>query len=303
MSAVRLAGSELRRVTAGHRSALALLALVLIPMAYAGLALNTDPGSPDRAATRPVTFATPGPDEAGTFRTVSGQLAPAPVRPVELYLGPSATAPAPAPPASGAPGDPRAPYVLAGATWIGGYVLFLLLTPLSRRALAAGHGPLRVSLGGWIPAALLGVVQVCVMYAVALPALGVTPVHPITTLAFVCLVSLCFTAVVHALNAWLGRVGQFLGLVLLVLQLMAVGQATPWQAVPGVLYPAQQVLPMGYTVDALRFLVNGGASVGAVGAALAVLAGWFLLAATVAALASRRRQVWTPASLRPELVL
>src|SRR5690606_9979199 len=40
-----------------------------------------------------------------------------------------------------------APFFLALATWIGGYVLFLLVRPLSNRALAANQTPLRVALG------------------------------------------------------------------------------------------------------------------------------------------------------------
>lgn len=204
---------------------------------------------------------------------------------------------------AGTYGEGLAPFFLALATWIGGYVLFLLLQPLSRRAIAAGQSPLRVALGGWIPAGVLGVVQVSAMYAVVVLGLGIAPVHPVATWAFLCLVSLCFTAIVHALNAWLGSVGQFLGLVLMVLQLVSAGGTFPWQTIPAPLYPVHYLMPMGYAVDALRHLMYGGELTGVVGTAVPVLAGWFVLAVTVATLATRRQRVWTPASVKPELVL
>lgn len=43
-----------------------------------------------------------------------------------------------------------APFFLALGAWIGGYVLFLLVRPISTRALAANQTPLRVALGGWL---------------------------------------------------------------------------------------------------------------------------------------------------------
>ncbi|MBC3194118.1 YhgE/Pip domain-containing protein [Pseudonocardia sp. C8] len=196
-----------------------------------------------------------------------------------------------------------APFFMALATWIGGYVLFLLLQPLSRRAIAAGQNPLRVALGGWIPAALLGMLQVLGMFAIVVFGLGITPVHAVATLGFLCLVSLTFTAIVHALNAWLGSVGQFLGLVLMVLQLVSAGGTFPWQTIPEPLYPIHHVMPMGYAVDALRHLMYGGELTGVVGTAVPVLLAWLLGAVTVATLAARRQRVWTPAAVKPELVL
>jgi putative membrane protein len=49
---------------------------------------------------------------------------------------------------AGSYGAGLAPFFMALAAWIGGYVLFLLVRPLSRRAMAANQSPLRVALGG-----------------------------------------------------------------------------------------------------------------------------------------------------------
>ena len=59
-----------------------------------------------------------------------------------------------------------APFFMALACWIGGYVLFLLVRPLSKRAMANNQTPLRVALGGWITPAVLGAVQATLLLGV-----------------------------------------------------------------------------------------------------------------------------------------
>ena len=74
------------------------------------------------------------------------------------------------------------------------------------------------------------------------------------------LVSVTFIAIVHALNAWLGPAGQFLGLALMVVQLVTAGGTFPWQTIPVPLHGVHHVLPMTYAVDGLRQLMYGGLS-------------------------------------------
>ena len=69
--------------------------------------------------------------------------------------------------------------------------LFLLVRPLSSRALAAGRSGLAAALGGWFVPALIGVVQVAVMLGVTTFALDITPAHGLATAAFLVLDDLC----------------------------------------------------------------------------------------------------------------
>ncbi|NKQ52644.1 ABC transporter permease [Amycolatopsis sp. K13G38] len=203
---------------------------------------------------------------------------------------------------AGTYGAGLAPFFIALATWIGAFVLFLLLRPLSTRAMAAGVRPIRVALGGWFAAALLGVAQVLVLFGAVTWLVGIHVAQPLAAIGFTVLASLTFTAIVHALNAMFGAVGKFLGLVLLVLQLVSAGGTFPWQTLPDALYPLHLVLPMGYVVDGLRHLLYTGASLRSlldVGVLCAYLAGSVL----VSALAARKQRVWTMSKLQPELSL
>ncbi|MFD5244104.1 YhgE/Pip family protein [Amycolatopsis sp. NPDC058340] len=203
---------------------------------------------------------------------------------------------------AGTYGAGLAPFFISLATWIGAFVLFLLLRPLSTRALTAGASPFKVALGGWLSSALLGIAQVIVLFGAVTWLVGIDVAHPLGAIGFAILVSLTFTSVVHALNAFFGAVGKFLGLVLLVLQLVSAGGTFPWQTIPDALYPLHIALPMGYAIDGFRHLLYSGASMeilGDIGVLLAYLVGGIL----VSTLAARKRRTWTVSALKPELAL
>jgi putative membrane protein len=201
---------------------------------------------------------------------------------------------------AGTYGAGLAPFFISLATWIGAFVLFLLLRPLSTRALTAGASPLRVALGGWFPSALLGAAQVIVLFGAVAWLVGINIAHPLGAIGFALLVTAAFTAVVHALNALLGAVGKFLGLVLLVLQLVSSGGTFPWQTIPDALYPLHIVLPMGYAIDGFRHLLYTGASPQILGD-IGVLVGYLVLGLLVSTYAASKRRMWTISQLKPEL--
>ncbi|GAA4887853.1 YhgE/Pip domain-containing protein [Saccharopolyspora cebuensis] len=203
---------------------------------------------------------------------------------------------------AGTYGAGLAPFFLGLALWVGGFVLFLLMRPLSARALAAGVAPWRVALGGWLPAGVLGLAQAVLLHVVVVHAVGIQPARPWATLGFLVLTSFAFTAVVHALNAAFGPKGKFIALVVLILQLVTAGGTFPWQTIPEPLHPLHQVLPLSYVVDGLRHLIYGGPATGSV-VAVGVLLSYFAAGLVLSTVAAWRQRVWTPARLRPELAL
>ncbi|WP_433263301.1 YhgE/Pip family protein [Actinosynnema sp. CS-041913] len=203
---------------------------------------------------------------------------------------------------AGSYGAGLAPFFLGLATWIGAFVLFLLLKPLSRRGLAGGQNALRVALGGWLPGVLLGAAQVVIMFAVVALVVDIRPTHTWGTVGFLLLTSATFVAVLHALNALFGAVGKFIGLVLLILQLVSAGGTFPWQTIPQPLYPLHYGLPMGYAVDGLRHLMYGG-PLGSVGKDALILLAYLVGALALSTFAAYKQRVWTPSRLKPELVL
>ena len=196
-----------------------------------------------------------------------------------------------------------APFFAALAAWIGIYALFLIVKPISRRAVTALHSPIRVTLAGWATPALLGAVQMIGLFAVLSITLGFQFANPIAALGLLVLASATYTAIILALNVWFGSVGQFIGLVLMVLQLVTAGGTFPWQTLPGPLAALHNVLPMGYVVDAMRQIMYGSGGwdrvQGDIGVLLVWLVGAVALAAIGVARMTRRR---TLRDLEPSLI-
>jgi len=183
---------------------------------------------------------------------------------------------------AGTYGAGLAPFFMSLSAWIGIYALFLIVKPVSRRAITALRSPFRVTLAGWLTPALLGVVQMIGLYAIVAGALRFGVSNPVGTFGIMALASVTFAAVILALNVWLGSVGQFLGLVLMVLQLVTAGGTFPWQTLPGPLAVLHHGLPMSYAVDGIRQTMYGGSSSLAWGDA-GFLAVWLVISLAVTA--------------------
>ncbi len=195
-----------------------------------------------------------------------------------------------------------APFFISLAAWIGMYALFLILKPISKRAITAVRKPLRVVLGGWLTPALLGVVQMVALFLIVRFALDLDVVQAGPTIGIMVLASATFAAIIMALNVLLGSVGQFLGLVLMLVQLVTAGGTFPWQTLPGPLAALHFALPMTYSVDAIRQTMYGGSS-GAAWTDAGVLACWLLGALLVSyVVTARQTRSRTLRDLRPSLI-
>ncbi|MFI8788048.1 YhgE/Pip family protein [Streptomyces sp. NPDC055105] len=195
-----------------------------------------------------------------------------------------------------------APYFIPLSLWVGAMVAYMLIQPLNRRALAAGASAWRIALAGWLPVAVLGVLQVAALMSVLHWALGLQMVRAAGTVGFLFLVTACFAAIVQWLNARFGAAGRILVLAFLMLQLTSAGGTYPVQTSPGFFNAIHPFLPMTYVVEALRRLISGG-GLGPVWQACAVLAAFTAGALALTALSARSKQVWTLDRLHPELSL
>jgi putative membrane protein len=195
-----------------------------------------------------------------------------------------------------------APFFISLAAWIGIYALFLIVRPVSRRALTAVRRPIRTTLAGWITPGILGVVQMLALFAILTLALQLPIANALGLVAFMAFLSITFAAIVLALNVLLGSVGQFLGLVLMIIQIVVAGGTFPWQTLPAPLAALHTVLPMGFGVTAIRQLMYGGTS-GAFWSAVWPLAIWLVVAlvATVFGV-NRQSRFRSLTQLRPSAI-
>jgi putative membrane protein len=195
-----------------------------------------------------------------------------------------------------------APFFISLSAWIGIYALFLIVRPLSRRALTAVRRPIRTTLAGWVTPAAFGIVQMIALFSVLAFALHLQIANPVGLLAFMAFVSITFAAIVLALNVLLGSVGQFLGLILMIVQLVTAGGTFPWQTLPGPLAVLHQGLPMSHAVDGVRDLMYG-APASDLQSAILPLMVWLVAALAAATLgAARQGRFRTLRELRPSAI-
>ncbi|MFG2861139.1 YhgE/Pip family protein [Streptomyces sioyaensis] len=199
-------------------------------------------------------------------------------------------------------GTGLAPYFIPLSLWVGAMVAFMLLPALGKRALAAGAPGWRITLGSWLPAYAVGVVQVLALMAVLHWGLGLQMARSAGTVGFLLLATACFTAIIQLLGAFFGPAGRVLTLIVLMLQLTSAGGTYPVQTSPGFFAAIHPFLPMSYVVDGLRRLITGG-DLGIVWQGCGVLVAFTLGALALTALTARGRQVVRMKDLHPELSL
>lgn len=196
-------------------------------------------------------------------------------------------------------GEGLAPYFMALALWVGAMSIYLLLRPLSARAVASAAGSVRTALAGFVPGAALSLVQAVLLVGVLLGVVGVGASQPWLLLGLAVLTGLVFTAINQTFIAWFAGAGRFLAIVFVCLQLTAAGGTYPIETSPSFFGFLHSLLPMTYAVHGFRAATAGGTEGVAFDAFVLVV--FALLALGATALAAKRRQRVSITRLHPTL--
>ncbi|BFU42914.1 YhgE/Pip family protein [Krasilnikovia sp. MM14-A1004] len=195
-----------------------------------------------------------------------------------------------------------APYFLTLALWVGAMISYMVLKPLNRRYVMSGAPAYRVALAGLLPAVAIGLAQATILFTVVTAGLGLSSVHPATTLGLLMLTAVAFAAIMQLLGAALRSAGRIMALALLMVQLTSSGGTYPVQTTPGFFQAVHPWLPMTYVVQALRHTIDGGPAGTVTVGVLALLAFGIGSFALTVGVAHRSRRL-TPSVLHPELVI
>ncbi|GAB2584215.1 YhgE/Pip family protein [Microlunatus antarcticus] len=194
-----------------------------------------------------------------------------------------------------------APLFFSIALWVFGISVFLVVRPVSGRALVGRASAVRLGLAGWAPVGAVAVAAGWLMLGVVWLTLGLDPKHPVLAFAVVTLGAVAFSSFAHLLRTALGTVGSSLLLVTLILQLAAAGGTYPAAILPGFFAAIHPFLPMSYLIDAFRVVVSGGLAAHLV-RDVAILAAMAVVALSLTVLTVARRQQLRVKDLHPPLV-
>jgi len=190
-----------------------------------------------------------------------------------------------------------APYFMALALWVGSLAVYLLLRPLSPRALASGAPSPLVALAGYLPGALLGAAQGATLALVLQWWIGIGAASTWGLIGVGVLSGLTFVAMNQALVGLLGAPGRFVAVILAGLQLASAGGTYPVATAPGFFGWLHDVLPLTYAVDALRRVVAGATD--GLGTDITALLLTLVGSLLVSMYAAHRQRTWTVRRLRP----
>lgn len=152
-----------------------------------------------------------------------------------------------------------APYMVSVSLFVGALALNLLFDLYSPRRYPKTAISWMISKASiWVPFA---VGDALLVYGLLCGIDGLNPVHHAATLAMMILSSLSSMAIVTWLNLAFGKVGAFLSMVLMVLQLGGSAGTYPIQLSNGFFMALHPFLPMTYSVNGLRnTLMIGGSA-------------------------------------------
>lgn len=196
-------------------------------------------------------------------------------------------------------GAALAPYFISLALWVGAMAIFLLLRPLSARAIASTAGSVRTALAGYLPGLVISAAQVGLLLLVLEWIVGIDPANRTLLIGIALMTGAVFTAINQMFVALFGGAGRFAALVFVSLQLTAAGGTYPIETAPPFFGMIHDLLPMTYAVHGMRAALAGGTD--GVVRDFVVLALFALLALTVTVIAARRQQTVTMKRLHPTL--
>ena len=195
-----------------------------------------------------------------------------------------------------------APYFVPLALWIGGMVAFMVMRPLSPRALASAASPLKVAVAGYLPGALFGALQAALVITILEVLVGLHAANLPGAILFGMLVGVVFMAIHQAFVALFGGVGRLAALILLMVQLPSASGTYPVQTSPEFFQAISHWLPMTYAVQGFRQVIADGSLALAWNAAGA-LALFGLAGLGLTVFAAWRNRTWSVKRLHPALSL
>jgi putative membrane protein len=184
-----------------------------------------------------------------------------------------------------------APFFIALCAWIGAYLLMMLMRPFSIRGLLANVRAWKIAVGGLLAPALVGALQMVTVFVGVCLIINFDPVHPVWLLLFMIFTSIVYLAIMQLLIGLFDKVGMFVGLVLMVLQLTTAGGTFPWQTMPLISQILHVILPMSYTLDGIRQLAFDGSAL-LLWRDMLILFGWFVTSLSLSTLAASRSKRW-----------
>ncbi|TCP70197.1 YhgE/Pip domain-containing protein [Baia soyae] len=145
-----------------------------------------------------------------------------------------------------------APYFLSLSLWVGAMILFTIFD-IFQFSSKISYRPVRLGM-----VSIVGMIQAVITSLALTQGLGIKVELPIWLYVFTMLMGVTFIAINQMLVTYLGNVGRFMAIVILMFQLASSGGTYPIELTPDFFQMIHPFLPMTYTVHGLRAILSSG---------------------------------------------
>ncbi|SDZ36043.1 YhgE/Pip domain-containing protein [Thermoactinomyces sp. DSM 45892] len=145
-----------------------------------------------------------------------------------------------------------APYFLSLSLWVGAMILFTIFD-IFQFSSKISYRPVRLGM-----VSIVGMVQAVITSLALTQGLGIKVELTIWLYVFTMLMGVTFIAINQMLVTYLGNVGRFMAIVILMFQLASSGGTYPIELSPDFIQMIHPFLPMSYTVHGLRAILSNG---------------------------------------------
>lgn len=198
-------------------------------------------------------------------------------------------------------GGGLAPFFFSIALYIGAIMMFFLIKPLQRRAVASGISPLRAAIDGFLSPGLIGLGQAVAVVGLTLLAVPLETATKWGLFGFAMLVSLMNVALIQMFNSVLPPgPGRVAAMAFLMIQLVSSGGLYPIETEPLPLQWLHPFMPMTYAVNGFRQIMYG-AFDARLPIAIGAVVFFTVLAIAITSLAAARDRTWTMRRLHPAI--
>lgn len=152
-------------------------------------------------------------------------------------------------------GHAMAAYMMSVALWVGA-LAFCLMYPLTKH-----RGRLTSGFNWWLSKAMvlypLAIGMALTMLGLLHKFCGFQPYDWKNTILLACIAALAFMSMMYFFNAWLGRVGSFIMLIFMIVQLSGSAGTYPIELSGDFVADINPFLPFSYTVAGFRSTISG----------------------------------------------
>jgi putative membrane protein len=152
-------------------------------------------------------------------------------------------------------GHAMAAYMMSVALWVA-CIAFCIMYPLTEF-----EGELKSGTAWWASKASvlfpIAIAQALLMLFMLNHINGFAPMDSERTVFVACLASVAFMAIMYFFNVWLGKVGSFIMLIFMVVQLAGSAGTYPIELSESFVGKIHKYLPFSYTVEAFRNSISG----------------------------------------------